>query len=54
MNGYSLDQKTGSLYVGSYKQNGDLFEKGSDDFDYNWVICGDHLPEQNCAGGIFR
>jgi hypothetical protein len=37
-----------------YEQNGDLFEKVSDDFDYNWVICGDHLPEQKCTGGIFR
>jgi hypothetical protein len=35
MNVYSLDQKTGALHIGPYKQNGDLLEEGSDDFDYS-------------------
>jgi hypothetical protein len=35
MNGYILVQTIGALEMEPYEQNGDLFEKVSDDFDYN-------------------
>jgi hypothetical protein len=38
----------------SNTQNGDILERGSNDFDYISVVCGDHVPKKTCTGDIFR